>query len=189
MDGKALPIALHSTDRHAGTGRGVGNTARGYKIHAIVDAAGRLCTWRLAALNVDERVMAQRPLRDAPNCAYIVADAHYDSNSLFAAAAQRGMQLVVPRRHGPGKGLGHRRHHAGRLRSKQLLEDNASPFGAELLRHRRTIERFFAWLTNYAGGLVGLPPWVRTYPRVRLWVQTKIIVAHLRLPAATRDTA
>lgn len=180
IDGKALPIALHSRDRDAGVGRGVGNVAKGYKVHAIVDAAGRLLTWRLAPLNIDERRMAPRLLRDIPACAYVVADAHYDSNKLYAAADERGMQWVAPRRYGHGKGLGHRRHHPARLRSKQLLEDNRSPFGAELLRHRRGIERFFAWLTNFAGGLTTLPPWVRTYHRVKLWVQAKIAIAHLR---------
>jgi transposase len=185
MDGKALPIPLHSRDRQSGKGRGVGNIARGYKIHTVVDAAGRLLTWRLASLNVDERVMAARLLRDMPQCAYVVADSHYDSNSLFEAAARRGMQLVVPRRYGKDKGLGHRRYHEARLRSKALLEENASAFGVELLRHRRTIERVFACLTNFAGGLTGLPPWVRGYHRVRAWVQAKIILAHLK--RATRN--
>jgi hypothetical protein len=189
MDGKALTFALHSGDAQSGTGRGVGHIARGYKIHAVVDAAGRLLIWRLASLNIDERVMAKRLLRDMPPCAYVVADAHYDSNSLYQIAAQRGMQLVTPRRYGPGKGLGHQAHHPARLRSKALLEENASPFGAELLRHRRTIERVFAWLTGFAGGLVGLPPWVRTYRRVKAWVQSKIILAHLKGPLARADAA
>jgi len=180
MDGKALPIALHSRDRQSGKGRGVGNVARGYKVHTVVDAAGKLLVWRLASLNVDERVMASRLLRDMPQCAYVVADAHYDSNALFEAAAQRGMQLVVPRRYGRDKGLGHRKYHEARLRSKALLEENSSPFGSELLRHRRTIERVFACLTNFSGGLTGLPPWTRGYHRVRAWVQAKIILAHLK---------
>src|SRR5690606_34728670 len=167
-------------DRQSGRGRGVGAMARGYKLHAVVDAAGRLLRWLLAPLNVDERVMARRMLRDMPQCAYVVVDAHYDSNKLFGQAADRGMQLVAPRRYGPGKGLGHRRHHPARLRCMDLLEPGVPGLGAELLRHRRTIERFFAWLTNFSGGLTGLPPWVRGYARVHAWVRAKIITAHLR---------
>lgn len=182
MDGKALPIPLHSRDRQSGKGRGVGNVARGYKLHTVVDAAGRLLVWHLASLNIDERVMAPRLLREMPQCAYVVADAHYDSNTLFEVAASRGMQLVVPRRYGKDKGLGHRKYHDSRLRSKAMLEENASSFGRELLRHRRTIERVFACLTNFSGGLTCLPPWTRGYHRVRAWVQAKIILAHLKSP-------
>ena len=69
VDGKALPIALHSADRQSGKGRGVGNIARGYKIHAIIDAAGRLLAWRLAPLSRDEKAMAQRLVREIPPCA------------------------------------------------------------------------------------------------------------------------
>lgn len=179
MDGKPLPIARHSGDRQAGFGRGVGNKAKGYKFHGVIDLQDRLVKWSLAPLNIDERVMAERLIRDLPPCAYLLADAHYDSNKLFGLAASRGIQLVVPRRYGRDKGLGNRQHHPARLRSKHLLEENFSSFGRELLTHRRRIERFFASLTNFGGGLTCLPPWVRTYRRVHAWVQAKLVIAHI----------
>lgn len=180
IDGKPLPVARHSGDPHAGFGRGAGQSAMGYKIHAMVDLAGQLVSWRLAALNIDERVMAKRLIRDMPQCAYLLADKNYDSMKLYEAAAQRGIQLVVPRRMGEGLGLGHRRRHPARLRAKQILEDNRSDFGRELMNSRRHIERYFANLTNFGGGLTHLPPWVRTYPRVHAWVQAKMVIAYLR---------
>lgn len=115
LDGRTLPIPLHSGDPHAGVGRGVGHIAKGYRINAVIDAAGR--------------------------------------------------------------GLGHRRPHPARLRSGAILDDQPSAFGAELLRHRRRIERYFAWLTNFAGGLTGLPPRVGNYRRVHAWA--KIILDRL----------
>jgi IS5 family transposase len=180
IDGKPLPVARHSGDPHAGFGRGAGQSAMGYKIHALVDLAGQLVSWRLASLNIDERVMAKRLIRDMPQCAYLLADKNYDSMKLYEAAAQRGIQLIAPRRMGKGLGLGHRRRHPARLRAKQILEDNRSDFGRELTRSRRHIERYFANLTNFGGGLTHLPPWVRTYPRVHAWVRAKLVIAYLR---------
>lgn len=179
LDGKALPIPRHSADRQAGFGRGVGNRAKGYKIHALVDLQGRLVRWRLAPLNIDERVMAERLIRDMPPCAYLLADALYDSNTLHGLAAARGIQLVAPRRYGRDTGLGRRRQHPARLRSKHLLEENFSAFGLELVRQRRSIERYFANLTNFGGALTCLPPWVRGYRRVHAWVRAKLVIAHL----------
>ena len=87
---------------------------------------------------------------------------------------------MAPRRWGPGKGLGHRRQDPGRLRSLDLLENTISPFGRQLHGLRRVIEREFGYLTSTSGLLTHLPAWVRTYRRVRFWVQTKLILAQLR---------
>src|SRR5436305_1058831 len=60
IDGKPLVIGGCSKDRQAGYGRAANSKAKGYKIHAIVDAEGAIASWRLAPMNKDERVMAER---------------------------------------------------------------------------------------------------------------------------------
>jgi len=45
---------------------------------------------------------------------------------------------------------------------------------------RSGIEREFGYLTSTGGLLTYFPAWVRTYPRVRPWVQAKLILAQLR---------
>lgn len=181
IDGKPLEIALHSDDPHAGTGRGVGHVARGYKIHALVGLCGTLLDWRLAPLNVSEREMARRLLRARPRVCYIVGDAFYETNRLAETAREVGVQLVAPRKKNhAGRALGKRRHDPGRLRNIQMLEHNATMFALDLLKARRCIERFFSQWTSYGGGLTCLPPWVRTYPRVHAWVRAKLVLALLR---------
>lgn len=182
IDGKPLTIALHSADPHAGFGRGVRSQARGYKIHAVVDASsGKLLDWRLAGLDRDERIIARRLVRDLPRVRYLLGDTNYDSNELHRLARQRGVQLLAPRKRSHrGGGLGHGEHDPGRLRCIRLLEQNPPAWITPLLRLRTAVERVFANLSNFAGGLTGLPPWVRTYPRVLAWVRAKLIIALLR---------
>jgi transposase len=161
--------------------------AKGYKLHAIVDLSGRPLAWRLASLKVAETKIAKRLVREMPPCAYLIGDTGYDSNALFAHAASKGIQLIVPRRHGgPGRKLGHIKQHPSRIRSMAITENMQSPFAMELLRTRRTVERFFASLVNFGGGLTCLPSWVRTYPRVHAWVQIKLLIA-LTKPAINQS--
>lgn len=177
VDGKPLPISGHSKDPQAGYGRAVGGKAKGYKIHAIIGSDGSLPHWRLAPMNKDERVMAGRMLKQTKIQGYLLADSNYDSNNLHQVCDQKGnLQLVSARRHGPGRGFGHRKQTAGRLRSVEILEHHTPDFGNQLINQRTQIERFFGNLTNWGGGLTHLPPWVRTYQRVKRWVQTKIII-------------
>lgn len=181
LDGKPLTISGVSKDRQAGYGRAAAAKAKGYKIHAIVGVDNTLAAWRLAPMNVDERVMAERLLRTKGIQGYVVSDANYDSNRLHAECDLRGdLQLVAPRRYGPGRGHGHRKQRAGRLRSKAILENPQPQFGRDLLRQRGQIERYFGQLTSWGGGLTHLPPWVRTYRRVHRWVRAKLIAAHTR---------
>jgi len=183
IDGKPLPIGGCSKDRQAGYGRAAGGKAKGYKLHALVGADGSLAAWRVAPMNKDERVMAQRLLKAAPAevAGYVAADANYDSNKLHRACDGRGdLQLVTPRRYGPGNGTGHREQAAGRLRSIALAEGPFPAFGRRLLLGRAEIERRFGNLVNWGGGLNGLPAWVRTHRRVRLWVQAKLVLARLK---------
>jgi hypothetical protein len=180
IDAKPLPIASHSHDRQAGYGRAAGGKAKGYKLHAIVSLDGRLLVRRVTPMNKDERTIARRMLRELEHTGYLLADGNYDSNPLFDAAKEHGLQLVAPRRYGSDKGLGHHRHSAARLRCRDLLENTISDFGRELHHHRQAIERFFGTLTSAAGGLTCLPAWVRGIRRVRDWVDAKILCHHLR---------
>lgn len=187
LDGKPLPISGISTDRQAGYGRAARSMAKGYKLHLLAGKQGQIAAWRIAPMNKDERVMGARLLREAQIQGYVVADANYDSNTLHKECANRELQLVVPRRYGPGKGTGHRVQAPGRLRSRELLEQSCSGLGQALLRQRSDIERLFGNLTNWGGGLTHLPPWVRTHRRVHRWVQAKLILMALkqRLRAST----
>ncbi len=49
-------------------------------------------------------------------------------------------------------------------------------FGKKLYRFRRQIERDFGNLFSFGGGLTRLPPWVRRFPRVRNWVNAKLLI-------------
>jgi Transposase DDE domain len=190
IDGKPLVIGGCSKDRQAGYGRAAGGKAKGYKIHAIVGSCGAIACWRLAPMNVDERVMAERMLKTASIQGYITGDSNFDSNKLHEMCASRGqLQLVTRRRCGPGHGLGHRKHSVGRLRSIQLTEKPFAGFADGLLRDRENIERRFGQLSNWGGGLTCLPPWVRGYRRVRRWVQAKLILTALKRITGTTTCA
>jgi Transposase DDE domain len=192
IDGKPLPIGGCSKDRQAGYGKAAGGKAKGYKLHALIGSDGAVAAWRVAPMNKDERVMAERLVRAAPPevVGYLLADANYDSNKLHAICGRRGnLQLVTPRRYGPGKGTGHRKQTAGRLRSMALTEGPFPAFARQLRNDRAAVERQFGNLTNWGGGLTCLPAWVRTHRRVRRWVQAKLVLAQLKRHAGSTTCA
>jgi Transposase DDE domain len=181
LDGKPLVISGCSKDRQSGYGRAAGGKAKGYKLHAIYGQNGTIAQWRLAPMNVDERVIAARMLHTARLQGYVLADSNYDSNKLHQVCDDRGnLQLVSPRRYGAQHGHGHRKQTAGRLRSKALLENPWPLFGRTLFAQRSAIERYFGGLSNWGGGLTHLPPWVRTYARVHRWVRAKLLLNRLK---------
>lgn len=182
VDGKPLVIGACTKDRQAGYGRAAGAMARGYKIHAIFSGDFTISGWRVAPMNKDERVMAQRLLRTSPLQGYVLGDANYDSNTLHEVCRTRGcVQLITPRRGSKKRAcrLGHRPHSPARLRCIELME-GLSGFGLALYAERFSIERDFAHLSNWGGGLTHLPPWVRTYRRVHRWVQAKLLLTALK---------
>lgn len=192
IDGKPLPIGGCSKDRQAGYGRAAGGKAKGYKLHALNGSDGSTAAWRVAPMNTDERVMAQRLIKAAPPevIGYVAADSNYDSNKLHQACDERGdLQLVTPRRYGPGHGTGHRKQAAGRLRSIAMTETPFLDFGGQLLVDRAEVERQFGNLTNWGGGLACRPAWVRTHRRVRRWVQAKLVLAKLKQELQLRTYA
>jgi hypothetical protein len=190
IDGKPLVIGGCSKDRQAGYGRAANSKAKGYKIHALVDPAGAIASWRLAPMNKDERVMAERILKTAPVQGYVVADGNYDSNKVHAICDQRDqVKLVTRRRYGPGHGTGHRRQSVGRLYAITLTENPFPAFAEQLLHDRGEIERRFGQLVNWGGGLTCLPAWVRTHRRVRRWVQAKLVLTALKRSDQIRTCA
>jgi hypothetical protein len=172
VDGKPLVVGTHSKDPDNKWGRAARGYAKGYRLHAIYGEGPLPWAWDVAALNVAETDVAARLLPLIPAGGYLLADKLFDSNPLHEICLQHGYQLVAQRKR-PGTDLGHRQHSSGRLRSIELLQHD---FGKALYQHRGEIERQFAWLTNHGGGLAPLPNWVRRLPRVRLWIQAKLII-------------
>lgn len=76
--------------------------------------------------------------------------------------------------------MGHRHQTTGRMRSIKLTENPFSAFADGLLQDREAIERDFGNLTNWGGGLNGVPAWIRTHPRVHQWTQAKLTLTALR---------
>lgn len=176
VDGKPLPIGRHSHDPDAGYGRGAGGKDKGYKLHLIAGRNGEIRAWCVCAIQHHEAVVAARLLPAARVQGYLLADTNYDSNPLYEACRARQVQLVAPRRYGPGRGLGNHRHSPDRLRALDMLENSQTGFGPRLLEQRRSIERLFGGLSSSSLALLSLPPWVRHLPRVELWIAAKLAI-------------
>lgn len=176
IDGKALPVAKHTADRQARLGRGTGGFQKGYKLHAIYGQNNRPITYRIASMNVDERVVAKQMIEQTElNEGYLLADANYETNPLYDQAAAVGRVLVTPRRFPDAKGLGQSRKHS--VHRVAMIDRRAAGgrFIRDLLADRRRVETRFANLCNFGGGLTHLPPWVRGR-RVAPYVTAKILI-------------
>jgi hypothetical protein len=172
IDGKPLGVSGVSKDEDARYGRGAGGMQKGYKFYAVWATGPLPLAWALAPMNYSERTMARRLIPTLPGSGYLLGDSEYDSNELYELAAQADHQLLARKRQ-KHRGLGHRRQSPYRLRSIELME---TPFGKNLYRFRRQIERDFGNLVSFGGGLASLPAWVRRFPRVRNWVHTKLLI-------------
>jgi hypothetical protein len=172
IDGKPLPVGGPSKDADAAWGRGAGSVVKGYKLHAVWGDGPLPVAWALSPLNVREPRMAVKLVAALPGSGYLLGDSQYDANYLYDAAAAADYQLLAPQQR-PSQKLGHRRHSPHRLRGLALLRTS---FGRELYRQRIRIEHCFAQLTSFVGGLGPLPFWVRRFPRVKLWVHSKLLI-------------
>lgn len=176
IDAKPLPIGNASGDKQAKAGWAAGRIAKGYKLHVILDANGGVRQWAVDAMAPRESKIAPPLIKKLQGSGTLVGDNAYDTNPLYNAAGKRGWQLVAPRRRGTK--MGKVKHSKWRNKAhKQMTKQQRK----ELYIKRAAIERFFGTLTSYGGGLAPLPAHVRTLRRVRLWVQAKLILYHLRL--------
>jgi hypothetical protein len=187
VDGKPLALRNHTRDPDARIGWASAGYARGYKLHLLSGSPADVRAWDVTPMNANEPRVAQQLVPRARIQGYLLADANYDTNSLHAACRQLGVQLVAPRRHGPGRGLGHRHHNPGRLRCIEMLEQSQTGFGPLLHSQRPNIERQFGCYSSAASGIGTLPPWTRRLHRVKLWVGAKLLLLvlhHQRLRRA-----
>lgn len=172
IDAKPLSVSGVTKDKDAGYGRGAGGMQKGYKFYAVWAGGPLPLAWALAPMNRSEKTMARELIPSLPGGGYLLADTEYDSNPLYELAHEANHQLVAQKRqkHRP---VGHRPQSPYRKRSIELLQQ---PFGKTLYNYRRQIERDFGNLVSFGGGLTCLPAWVRRLPRVRNWVQAKLLV-------------
>jgi hypothetical protein len=183
VDGKPLPIGGAGKDRGAGYGRAAGHVANGYKFHAIWSGRAVPEAWEVTSLNGCEKAAAGRMLgglagrRGGSGGGYLLGDGNYDASWLFDAAAAAGFVLLAPARRAKNPGCGKHYQSPHRARSRELL---SRPFGRAVYRLRADIERRFAHLCGFAGGLAPLPAWARTLRRVEAWVWAKLLINGVR---------
>lgn len=176
LDGRILRVGSHSKDPDARKGRVAGGFGRGYRLHAWGTQDQRIPLWSVMPLNIDERVVAMALVDQAPPAPLVLADANYDSGTLYDRFAEDGISLLTPMRR-PNAGCGHRRPSLVRLAAARTWDGIAG----YVYRERAEIERQFGHQVWTAGGLGPLPGWVRRLPRVRMWVGGKLIIQHARL--------
>jgi len=175
IDAMPLPIGNSSGDTQAGYGRAAQGKAKGYKLYAIYDSCGAMDDWCVAPMNVSEKKMARRMVRDATFQGYLIGDGEYDDNLLYEWAGSKNIALLAPKRR--GQALGHRWQSRYRLRAIEML---GRPFAQGLLRARSGIDRFFGGWASWWGGIKHPPAWVRGLHCVRRWVQAKLILLYAR---------
>lgn len=176
IDAKPLPIGGSSKDKQAMFGYGASTISKGYKLYAVADLKQGFTNWLIRPMNHSESKVARELVVKLECQGYLVGDGEYDKNHLYDLAGSCNIQLIAPQRIRNAKGLGHRKHSSYRLRSMELQKRE---FGKSLISARTIIERMFGNLVTFEGGLKPLPHWVRTLPRVELWVRGKMILYHL----------
>ena len=177
LDARPLVVGSCSKDRDARPGRVYGGFARGYKLHSLVTEDGRVPTWKVTSLNVSEPRVAEELVdstRGRFSLGLVLADGNYDSGRLYDRVASVGGRLLTPLPKNAGRG--HRPQSPSRLEAAEAWRG----IGGYVYRDRIAVERSFAHQSAYGGGLAPLPAWVRTLPRVRRWVGTKLILYHAR---------
>ena len=180
VDGKALELPNHGGDRDATWSRGVSRTSLGYKRHAVCSGNPMPDAFAVTTLNVCEKRTAARMIGRVAGHGYLLGDAHFDASWLFDHCHRH--QLVCPRAK-PGTGLGHHYVSPHRRRAIDMLEAPAAAnaFGPDLYARRTDVERDFAGLVCFGGGLTTPPAWVRRIWRVRAWVMAKLLINATRI--------
>lgn len=174
IDGRAFPVGAHSKDPDAKAGRASGGFARGYKLHAWATEDGRIPIWSVMPLNVNEKPVASELLRYHTADGVVLADGEYDARHLYDQVEADGGQFITPLPRNAGKG------HQAQSASRNLVAWAWQGIAGYVYRCRGTVERTFAHLSAFGGGLAPLPAWVRTLRRVRRWIGTKLIIYHAR---------
>lgn len=174
IDGRALPVGANSKDPDALAGRAPGGFARGYKLHVWAAEDGRIPVWSVMPLNVNEKPVAHEMLRYRYADALVLADGEYDSRALYDAVAEDGGHLLTPLVRNAGKG------HVPQSAVRNAAAEAWRGIAGYVYRDRQSVERIFAQVSGFGGGLTGLAPWVRTLPRVRRWIGAKLIIYHAR---------
>jgi hypothetical protein len=177
VDAKPLPVGGHSRDPDSRWGYGIRGFLKGYKLCAIWGTGSFPLCWRVGPMNLSEARVAEQLVPQLRGTGYLLGDKVYDINRLYDAAHRVGHQLLAQRKR-PMARLGHRPHSPWRLQAIAMLQTRS---GERLYKLRTNIERQFARLTNFGGGLAPLPNWVRRQHRVRLWIHAKMIINALRI--------
>ena len=182
LDGKTLSVNESSKDPEARTGHGNGVFSRGYKLHVLVDSSGKICDQRVRPLNEAEQPIANRLAASVQPGTCVLADGNYDSGPLYERIRKRGAQLLTPISQKPESARTVAAMPLGRRMAMEAWE--LDPDGCyEIYRRRSGVERAFAHLTAFAGGLGPLPSWVRRLKRVERWVTAKIAIYHAKMDA------
>lgn len=159
LDSKALPVSPYSKDCDATNGHGRCEVQRGYKLHVLTDNRQRVWSWQVLPMHVDEvdalRLLLPRAA-SRPVGGIILTDTGYALASREFAGSH-GFRIVCPWNRSQGGEAAPRWKRGDHIR-------------------RDSVERFFGNLSGFGGGLQGLPSWVRTLHRVRLWVLGKLII-------------
>ncbi len=180
LDGKPLPVSRCSRDRDARVGWATKGFAKGYKLHACATDDGRIPAFAVRPMNAGEAKVARETLAPVPEAKVILADANYDTRHLYQALGARGQQLLTPLKRIARRPASLRRMGPQRRFAIALHQELGAGYRA-LLDQRNAVERIFAALTCFGGGLTPLPPWVRRLDRVTRWVSAKIAIYHARL--------
>jgi hypothetical protein len=174
IDGRALLVGANSKDPDARPGRAPGGFGRGYKLHVWAAKDGRIPVWSVTPLNANEKPVAHEMLRYRTAEELVLADSQYDSRALYDAVAHDGGFLLTPVPRNAGKG------HSVQSVSRNAAISAWDGIAGYVYKERGGVERIFAHISAFGGGLAGLAPWVRTLHRVRRWVGTKLIIYHAR---------
>jgi len=174
IDGRALTVGPHSKDRDARSGSVSGGFARGYKLHVWAAPDGRIPVWSVMPLNVSEKKVAHEMLRYRNAEGLVLADGYYDSRAFYETVNADGGSLLTPLPKNAGKG------HRWQSPSRNAAAAAWHGIAGYVYRERNGVDRIFAHMSAFGGGLAGLPPWVRTLARVRRWVGAKLIIYHAR---------